>query len=178
MEKHKKSNRLIFNLLLTGTVIVLLSSCAREKASWSSQNEKLRKYSLEIENSHLTASLDNENPEETTNVVSDEVSNSVPEANESKTVISENKEAKKAEVKKLNVAEKLIVKKLSKKMHPENSEEVKKGGMDQNLRYALIFGVVGIALCILGTVLWLLYLLGTIAILVALVFLVLWLLEQ
>jgi hypothetical protein len=178
MEMNKKSNRLITKFFLFGTVLVLLSSCAREKASWSYQNEKLRKQSLEIENSVPSVALNTEKPEETSNVPAEVTTSKVISPVVEKTAVSEPSNLKNAEGKKLSPVEKIAIKKLAKKMNPEDLEKVKRGGMDQNLRYALIFGVVGLALCVLGWVLWPLYLLGVIAIVVGLVFLVLWLLEQ
>jgi hypothetical protein len=179
MEMNKKSNRLFFNFLLIGTVLVLLSSCAREKASWSYQNEKLRKQSLEIENSISASTVNMEKPIETTNVVTEEIA-----AETSAPVSASHKMAAPSKVKttkdtKLSPVQKIVLKKLSKKLNPENSEEFQKTTqLDQNLKYALNFGAVGVILYILGALSSVFWVLGTIAIVVALVFLILWILEQ
>jgi hypothetical protein len=53
-----------------------------------------------------------------------------------------------------------------------------RGGLDSNLRSAILFGLVGLILTLFGGVSGVFYVVGTILLIIGLVFLVLWLLDQ
>jgi hypothetical protein len=53
-----------------------------------------------------------------------------------------------------------------------------RGGLDSNLRSAILFGLVGLILTLFGGVSSVFYVVGTILLIIGLVFLVLWLLDQ
>jgi hypothetical protein len=167
----KNNYKSFLNLLLLSGIVVFLSSCAREHSSISYNNEKLRKQSLEIENSK--PSEQNIAKEEKTTAPA--IEQSAPE----KKVVAENKTTNRPEVlgkkeeKKISPVQNLIAKKIAKKMNTSASK-----ALDQKLKYAVIFAAVGVILYILGGIVGVFWILGTIALVVALVFLLLWILEQ
>ena len=88
---------------------------------------------------------------------------------------------------KLNLVQRLALKKISKKLEKiaANSPQLKQrdaaastSRVSGNLRSALIFGVVGLLLTLLGGVAGIFYLLGVILIIIGLVFLLLWVLDE
>lgn len=96
-------------------------------------------------------------------------------------------QAKAATAPKLNLVQRLALHKVAKKLDKLASQAPKfkqrdasaaRGGLDSNLRSALLFGLIGIILTLFGGVSSVFYVVGTILIIIGLVFLVLWLLDQ
>jgi hypothetical protein len=88
---------------------------------------------------------------------------------------------------KLNLVQRLALHKITKKIDKLASQapQLKKqdasaarGGLDSNLRSAILFGLVGLILTLFGGVSGVFYVVGTILLIIGLVFLVLWLLDQ
>jgi len=88
---------------------------------------------------------------------------------------------------KLNLVQRLALKKISKKLEKlaANSPQLKQrdaaastSRVSGNLRSALIFGVVGLLLTLLGGVAGIFYVLGVILIVIGLIFLLLWVLDE
>jgi hypothetical protein len=88
---------------------------------------------------------------------------------------------------KLNLVQRLALRKVAKKLDKLTAQvpQLKKhdaaaarGGLDSNLRSALLFGLIGLILLLFSGVSPAFYIVGTILLIVGLVFLVLWLLDQ
>ncbi|MGI4740421.1 MAG: hypothetical protein ACRYG7_35055 [Janthinobacterium lividum] len=95
--------------------------------------------------------------------------------------------AKRASAPKLNLVQRLALRKVTKKLDKLTAQlpQLKKqdasaarGGLDGNLRSALLFGLVGLILLLFSGVADIFAILGTILLIIGLVFLVLWLLDQ
>ena len=94
---------------------------------------------------------------------------------------------KSAPAPKLNLVQRLAVRKIMKKLDKMASQAPRlkqrdasaaRGGLDGNLRSALLFGLVGLILLLFSGVSSIFGILGTIFLIVGLVFLVLWVLDQ
>lgn len=88
---------------------------------------------------------------------------------------------------KLNLVQRLALHKITKKLDNLTAQmpQLKKqdasaarGGLDSNLRSAILFGLIGLILVLLSTVSNIFAILGTVAFVIAVVFLILWLLDQ
>lgn len=88
---------------------------------------------------------------------------------------------------KLNQVQRLALRKVAKKLDKLTAQapQLKKrdasaarGGLDSNLRSAILFGLVGLIVLLFAGVSWIFGTIGTILLIVGLVFLVLWLLDQ
>jgi len=88
---------------------------------------------------------------------------------------------------KLNLAQRLALRKITKKLDKLASQapqlkqrdaSAARGGLDGNLRSALLFGLIGIILLLFSGVSSVFGIVGTILLIIGLVFLVLWLLDQ
>ncbi len=88
---------------------------------------------------------------------------------------------------KLNLAQRLALHKITKKLDKLTAQmpQLKKqdasaarGGLDSNLRSAILFGLIGLILLLFSGVSAVFYIVGTILLIIGLVFLVLWLLDQ
>lgn len=88
---------------------------------------------------------------------------------------------------KLNLVQRMALNKITKKIDKLTSQapQLKKrdasaarGGLDSNLRSAILFGLVGLIVLLFAGVSWIFGTIGTILLIVGLVFLVLWLLDQ
>ncbi len=86
-----------------------------------------------------------------------------------------------------NLVQRLALRKITKKLDKLTAQmpQLKKqdasaarGGLDGNLRSAILFGLVGLILTLFGGVSGVFYVVGTILLIIGLVFLVLWLLDQ
>ncbi len=86
-----------------------------------------------------------------------------------------------------NLVQRLALRKITKKLDKLTAQlpQLKKqdasaarGGLDSNLRSAILFGLVGLILTLFGGVSGVFYVVGTILLIIGLVFLVLWLLDQ
>ncbi len=86
-----------------------------------------------------------------------------------------------------NLVQRLALRKITKKLDKltaqmpqlkQQEASAARGGLDSNLRSAILFGLVGLILTLFGGVSGIFYAVGTILIVVGLVFLVLWLLDQ
>ncbi|HET9504973.1 MAG TPA: hypothetical protein VFO93_15630 [Hymenobacter sp.] len=95
--------------------------------------------------------------------------------------------AKAATAPKPNLVQRLALRKITKKLDKLTAQmpQLKKqdasaarGGLDGNLRSAILFGLVGLILTLFGGVSGVFYVVGTILLIIGLVFLVLWLLDQ
>jgi hypothetical protein len=95
--------------------------------------------------------------------------------------------AKAATAPKLNLVQRLALRKVAKKLDKLTAQapQLKKrdasaarGGLDSNLRSAILFGLVGLIVLLFAGVSWIFGTIGTILLIVGLVFLVLWLLDQ
>jgi hypothetical protein len=95
--------------------------------------------------------------------------------------------AKAATAPKPNLLQRLALRKITKKLDKLTAQmpQLKKqdasaarGGLDSNLRSAILFGLVGLILTLFGGVSGVFYVVGTILLIIGLVFLVLWLLDQ
>jgi hypothetical protein len=95
--------------------------------------------------------------------------------------------AKAATAPKPNLVQRLALRKITKKLDKLTAQvpQLKKqdasaarGGIDGNLRSAILFGLVGLILTLFGGVSGVFYVVGTILLIIGLVFLVLWLLDQ
>jgi hypothetical protein len=95
--------------------------------------------------------------------------------------------AKAATAPKPNLVQRLALRKITKKLDKLTAQmpQLKKqdasaarGGLDSNLRSAILFGLVGLILTLFGGVSSVFYVVGTILLIIGLVFLVLWLLDQ
>lgn len=177
MKKAMKS-RVSFTLSVLMGLALLFTSCSRNQGVISYNNEKLRKQSAEIENSTYSASTAEADANLSASVNETTINETSVSYAASKEETAKKIEAKLAE-KKLSLAEKIVLKKLNKKLNPSQKFEAKKkSGLDEKLKYAIIFGGVGIILMILGVLAGFFYVLGVISIVVALVFLLLWLIEN
>jgi hypothetical protein len=88
---------------------------------------------------------------------------------------------------KLNLGQRLALRSVTKKLDKLTSKmpqlkqqdvSAARGGLDGNLRSAILFGLVGLILTLFGGVSSVFYVVGTILLIIGLVFLVLWLLDQ
>ena len=88
---------------------------------------------------------------------------------------------------KLNLVQRLAIHKITKKLDKLTAQlpQLKKqdasaarGGLDSNLRSAILFGLIGLILLLFSGVSSVFYIVGTILLIIGLVFLVLWLLDQ
>lgn len=88
---------------------------------------------------------------------------------------------------KLNLVQRLALRKVAKKLDKltaqapqfkKHDAAAARGGLDSNLRSALLFGLIGLILLLFSGVNAVFYIVGTILLIVGLVFLVLWLLDQ
>jgi hypothetical protein len=95
--------------------------------------------------------------------------------------------AKVATAPKLNIVQRLALRKISKKLDnltakapqfKQRDASAARGGIEGNLRSALLFGLIGIILLLFSGVSSIFGILGTILLIIGLVFLVLWLLDQ
>lgn len=96
-------------------------------------------------------------------------------------------QAKAATAPKLNLGQRLALRKITKKLDKlasrtpqlkQHDASAARGGLDGNLRSALLFGLIGIILLLFSGVSSVFGILGTILLIIGLVFLVLWLLDQ
>jgi hypothetical protein len=96
-------------------------------------------------------------------------------------------QAKAATAPKLNLVQRLALRKVTKKLDKlasrmpqlkQHDASAARGGLDGNLRSALLFGLIGIILLLFAGVSNVFGILGTILLIIGLVFLVLWLLDQ
>jgi hypothetical protein len=175
MKKINKNYALFLNVLLFSGLIIFLSGCGRERTAMSStQYEKLRKQSIEIENGKTLASeVEYSKPYVSNGIVSSNSNAGISEDKLSAPIIQQEALApntKKTEGK-ISLAEKVLAKKIAKKLNVGQQT----AQLDPYLKYALIFGAAGLILSIFG---YPLYFIGGILMIVALVFLILWLLEQ
>lgn len=184
MKQNKTNYRLYFNFLLLTGLVVFFSSCARERSSLSYNNEKLRKQSLEIENSQNTPShqvaapAKIQSPEQA--AVKNETAASVNKSERKVKKSSENNSltnplaiGQKSDDQKISPLQKMVAKKIAKKLDSNKS-----AALDQQLKYAIIFGAVAIILFILDSFIPFFWILGAISLVVAIVFLLLWVLAQ
>lgn len=170
----KNNYRAFLNLLLLSGIVIFFSSCARENTSISYNNDKLRKQSLEIENSRPSVSNTAKVEKMETPVVKAEpTSKDNNFVAENKTTNRPEVFGNKAEGKKLTPVQKMIAKKIAK-----NAEKVDQKSIDGNLRYAIIFGAVALILYLFAHIAPIFWVLATVALIVAIVFLLLWVLEQ
>lgn len=88
---------------------------------------------------------------------------------------------------KLNLVQRLALKKVAKKLDKvaarmpqlkQREASAARGGLDGNLRNAILFGAIGLILELLGGIAGIFYVIGTILIVIGLIFLLLWLLDQ
>ena len=88
---------------------------------------------------------------------------------------------------KLNLGQRLALRAVTKKLDKltaklpqlkQQDASAARGGLDSNLRSAILFGLVGLILTLFGGVSGVFYVVGTILLIIGLVFLVLWLLDQ
>ncbi len=155
--KTEKNFRLYFNLLILTVLILALGSSSAHNA-WGQQKENSQSTVNE------TASL------------SKEATPAVTEAKKPAETKGIAKSEKRQEVQKLTAVQKMLVKKMTKKMNPESYQGEQEGqALDQNLKFAIIFGAVGVVLMLFPSPLWII---GAIALTVGVVFLILWVLEQ
>ncbi|RZL07036.1 MAG: hypothetical protein EOO62_17760 [Hymenobacter sp.] len=96
-------------------------------------------------------------------------------------------QAKAAPAPKLNLVQRLALRKVTKQLDKltakapqlkQRDASAARGGLDGNLRSAILFGLIGLLLLILGSVANIFAVLGAISLVVGIVFLVLWLLDQ
>ena len=96
-------------------------------------------------------------------------------------------QAKAAAAPKLNLVQRLALRKVAKKLDKltaqapqfkKHDAAAARGGLDSNLRSALLFGLIGLILLLFSGISPAFYIVGTILLIVGLVFLVLWLLDQ
>ncbi|MFD1871548.1 hypothetical protein [Hymenobacter bucti] len=96
-------------------------------------------------------------------------------------------QTKAAAAPKLNLGQRLALRKITKKLDKlashmpqlkQRDASAARGGLDGNLRSALLFGLIGIILLLFSGVSNIFGILGTILLIIGLVFLVLWLLDQ
>src|SRR5690348_10609965 len=131
--KKLKKYRFSANVLSFIAVVVILSGCMRGKGVVSINSEKLRKQSSEIENSYSIGSVQKE--EEILSASNSEdriVLPEVPSKTVNKTsVVPQGKKIK------LSVAEKIVLKKLSKKLSPDKKAQLKRSNIDQKLKMAI-----------------------------------------
>jgi hypothetical protein len=170
----KNNYSAFLNLLLISGIVIFFSSCARENTSISYNNEKLRKQSLEIENSRPSVNNTAKVEKMDAAIVKPEATikdnNSVAE---NKTTTKPEVFGKKAEEKKLTPVQKMIAKRIAK-----NAEKVDQKALDANLKYAIIFGAVALIIYLFAHIAPIFWVLATVALIVAIVFLLLWVLEQ
>lgn len=177
MKKTNTNFRLFFNLLLMSGMVLFFSSCAREKGSLSYNNEKLRKQSLEIENSRPSSEQRAVVPAPEKNAPASAKISPTATKTSSKT-LETNKTSEpitigdKTEKQKVSPLQKLIAKKIAKKL-----ESKKANRLDQKLKYAIIFGAVALIFFILAFIPFF-WVFGAICLVIAIVFLLLWALEQ
>jgi len=183
----KKLNNcgLTFNFLFLLAFTLVIASCGRKQGAVSFNNEKLRKQSLEIENTK---------PSRESSISSGEVSKQETNTNASdlnKEVLSKIEKAKEANQKlsssnsepnaltkksnKLNPVQKAVLKKIEKKLSPNEDLATQRGGLDPYLKLAIILAIVAVILLIFP---WPVSLLGWIALLVALILFLLWAIEN
>lgn len=180
MKRLIKNYSVCFNFLLVAGILVLFSGCAREKGAVSFNNEKLRKQSWEIEHSKPSDSAINSPKKESEEVaVPASIGNRESVSEESAVsgnVVKEGKKSgKAAKTAKMSPVQKLMVKKLAKTLDPDQNLQANRGGLDQNLKLAIIFGIIGVILMLLP---WPFSLIGVILLIIGLVFLLLWALNQ
>jgi hypothetical protein len=174
-----------FNFLFLVAFAILIASCGRQHGAVSFNNEKLKKQSLEIENtkpsSESAISSGKVSKQETTN----------NESNLNKEVLAKIEKAKEANEKlnsseteptvlhkksnKLNPVQKAVLKKIERKLSPNDELATQRGGLDPYLKLAIILAIVAVILLIFP---WPVSLLGWIALLVALVLFLLWAIEN
>ena len=161
--------RLYFNMMLVGGLVLFFSSCAREKATLSYNSEKLRKQSLEIENSQPSKeslAVTKVDKNGVTSNVSEDLKPVEKTTIESSTISANESKAGK----KVSPMQKLIAKKIAKKLNAN-----KTAALEKNLKFAIIFGIVGLIFMLFGYPIWII---GAILLVVGLIFLLLWVLEQ
>ncbi|MBX9850601.1 MAG: hypothetical protein K2X86_02470 [Cytophagaceae bacterium] len=163
--KTKENYRSYFNFLVLAGLIVAL--CSVPDKALGQNNDILSKQSLRFENSQSNVS-------ETTSP-GKAATPSMAEAKK-ETAPKEIAKPGRNEVKKLTPVQKMLVKKLAKKMNPDSFQGEQQGqALDQNLKFAIIFGAIGVVLMLFPSPLWII---GAIALTVGVVFLILWVLEQ
>ena len=171
----QKNYRFILNILFIGGVSLLLASCAREKGAISYQNEKLRKQSLEIENS--TPLSENKMliaaPVNSSQAFQEAVKVQNHGASHQSVSGKVSEMGEKTKMNKLN-PQSMMAKKVVKKLTASKSGQA----LDENLKMAIIFAAIAIILSILSPFSNIFWALSAIAFVIAIVFLVLWLLEQ
>lgn len=173
-------SKFLLNLFTLSGLVFFFASCAREQGSVSFENETLRKQSIEIENSKSTAASP-----------ATEVELNATAAASEEVVITENAKASNAFAKfntvekaengkavKTSIAEKIALKKISKKLSKVEQAQNGRGGLDSNLKLALILGVFALILIILGGISSIFWYLGVILLIVALLFFLFWLLDN
>lgn len=176
---------LSFNFLFLVAFAFLIASCGRQQGSVSFNNEKLRKQSLEIENTKPSGETAISSGE----VSKKEISNN--ESNLNKEILSKIETAKEANQKlnssksepnslnkkstKLNPVQKAVLKKIERKLSPNDELATQRGGLDPYLKLAIILLIVAVILLIFP---WPVSLLGWIALLVALILFLLWAIEN
>lgn len=173
----KKNYNFIFKLLIIAASVFFIASCSRPKGTVSFESEKMKKYSQELENSY---SLGN-TPAATSKA--QEVTSA--KAQTGTTFHKSNKQAtnsakkitvaKNLQEQKLSPVAKLVAKKVEKQV-TKKMEATRSGGLDYNLKMAIIFGAVALILSLFAGIPFF-GLLALIFLIVAIVFLVLWLLE-
>lgn len=174
-------NKVAYSILLVGG-IVLLNSCSKKEINTSARTEKLQKMSRELEQYKSTGSANVTNTEINSEIaitedISADASSDVTPLVATKPVVDLSKSAKEVEAVKSETTTKKAGKfkqKMAQKLVKKITASEKINELDGNLKIGLIFLLIGLIVSLLPVLWWI----GTILVVIGLVFILLWLLNE